>query len=75
MSDCDCEYECCDEIEASYVEGFDDAMRKAFAPFAADLYDALASSGLPILEGVTVRWDAATREFVFGDGEREVRLK
>lgn len=74
MSACDCEYECCDEIEASYVEGFDDAMSEAFAPFAADIYDELASRGLPILEGVGVRWDAATREFVFHDGEREVRL-
>ena len=63
-----------EEREEAYVEGFDDAMSEAFAPFAADLYDALASKGLPILEGVTARWDAATREFVFSAEAREVRL-
>ena len=61
----------CDEI---YVQGFDAAMCEAFAPFAADIYDTLASAGLPILEGVGVRWDAATRELVFSAGAREVRL-
>ena len=70
----DCERDIDAELEASYVEGFNDAMCEAFAPNAADIYDALASKGLPILEGVNVRWDAATKEFVFTAGNREVRF-
>ena len=41
---------------------------------AGELADRIRRAGLRHLEPMTARWDAATREFVFSDGEREVRL-
>ena len=64
-----------DDYEIGYQEGYADAMAEdVFMRASLDLYDTLAAQGLPILDGVSARWDAAERCFVFHDGAREVRL-
>ena len=57
-----------------YDEGFTDGEQEAKNAWREALYELLRTQGLPALDGVVARWDAAERCFVFSDGEREVRL-
>ena len=62
------------EYDEGYDEGFTDGEQEAKNAWREALYELLRTQGLPALDGVVARWDAAERCFVFSDGEREVRL-
>ena len=68
-----CEAAC--DGECGYDEGFTDGEQEAKNAWREALYELLRTQGLPALDGVVARWDAAERCFVFSDGEREVRVK
>lgn len=74
-----------DEYEAAYAEGVRDGESNARVEIQemreelergnpTGMIDRFRRAGLPHLDGVTVRWDAASREVVATDGTREVRF-